>query len=259
MRLVEGRTFIPSDKTPSTPPVILNETAAKKFFPGQSAVGKHIKMVMAKEWAEIVGVVGSVRDNGLDDEASPQIYLPGYSPAPTRIAIRTTGDPASVAALLRREVLAVDKDQPIFDVTTMEVMVADSLQARKFSMLLLALFAAIALLLAGIGIYGVMSYMVAQRTHEIGIRMALGADRSRVLRLIVGNGIILTAGGVIAGLAGFVALSRFMSSLLLGIAATDAISLASGTVVLASAAVLASYIPARRAAKVDPVIALRCD
>ena len=163
-----------------------------------------------------------------------------------------------MAALLRREVLAVDKDQPFFDVTTMEVMVADSLQARKFSMLLLALFAAIALLLAGSDLW-VMSYMVAQRTHEIGIRMALGADRSRVLRLIVGNGIILTAGGVVTGLAGFVALSRFMSSLLLGIAATDAISLASGTVVLASAAVLASYIPARRAAKVDPVIALRCD
>jgi putative ABC transport system permease protein len=260
IRLLQGRAFAPSDSGRDKPPVILNETAARKFFPGQNAVGKHVKMAMAKDWLEVVGVVDSVLDNGLDGEASPEFYVPlGYFPTPSRIAIRTTGDPKAVAAELRREVQAVDKDQPVFDVMPMEARIADSLQARKFNMSLLVMFAALALLLAGVGIYGVMSYMVVQRTHEIGIRLALGADRRRVLRLIVSNGLSLVAIGTILGLTGFIALSRFMSAMIHGIAATDTITLVAGTALMASVALLASYIPARRAAKLDPVIALRCE
>jgi putative ABC transport system permease protein len=258
MTIIEGRTFTAADAGGSIPPVILNQAAAAKFFPGQRAVGKHITMVRANQWSEIVGVVGSVRDNGLDQEASPQLYFPlGHAPWPTRIVIRTVGDPAAYANLLRVAIRSIDADQPIFDVATMKVQLADSLTIRRLNMLLLSAFAGLALLLAGIGIYGVISYSVVQRTQEIGIRLALGADRSCVVRLIVAAGSKLVLGGVILGVLGFLALVRFMSSLLFGVQATDAVTLTAGITILASVALAASYIPARRAAKVDPMIALR--
>jgi putative ABC transport system permease protein len=258
MNVVEGRTFSAADSTPATPNVILNQAAAAQFFPGQHAVGKHIKMAAAQDWAEIVGVVGSVKDNGLDEDASPQIYVPlGHSPTPSRIAIRTVGNPAQYAALLRREVQAIDSSQPVFDVTTMNVQVATSLEMRRFNMVLLTAFATLALTLAAVGIYGLISYNVTQRTQEIGIRLALGADRYQVLKLMVGTGVRLTVAGLILGTAGFLALSRFMSSLLWGVHAADALTVVCGGAALAIVAVAATYIPSRRATRVDPLVALR--
>ena len=258
MSFIEGRTFTQAEATSPNPVVILNQAAAVKFFPGESAVGKHIKMVMAKQWSEIVGVVSDVRDLGLDEDASPQVYVPlGYPPSPTRIVIQTVGDPANYTALLREAVTSLNANQPIFDVTTMKTQLSDSLTIRRLNMWLLAGFAALALLLAAIGTYGVMSYTVAQGTQEIGIRLALGSGRSRVIHLIVGSGSRLVVGGVIVGVAGFLALARFMSSMVFGIQATDMLTLAIGISILASAGLLASYLPARRAAKLDPMVALR--
>ena len=259
MSLIEGRSFIPHDATPDLPPpVILNQAAARKLFPGQSAVGKHVEMGRSNEWWEVVGVVGDVRDVGLDQENSPEMYLPlsGGSP-PTKIVLHTLGDPATLAAALQREVQDVDIDQPIFDVVTMANRIADSLASRKFNMSVLTGFASLAFMLAAIGIYGVISFNVGQRTHEIGIRLALGAQRERVLRLVIGNGMFLGLTGVAFGLLGALSLSRYMSSLLYGISSSDLFTLSSVSLLLLVTALLASYIPARRAAKVDPVIALR--
>jgi putative ABC transport system permease protein len=256
--LVEGRAFNASDAGAAAQHVIVNQAVATQFFPGQSAIGKHIKMALADEWAEIVGVVGSVRDGGLDQAASPQIYLPmGRFPAPTRIAMRTAASPDAYVDVLRREVLAVDPNQPVFDVATMKVQIADSLGMRWFNMVLLAAFALLALALSAVGIYGLIACDVAQRTQEIGIRLALGADRRRVLRLMVGTGVRLTAVGLLLGGAGFLALSRFMSSLVWGVPAADAATLLGGAAILAVVAVTAAYMPSRRAACVDPIVALR--
>jgi putative ABC transport system permease protein len=215
-------------------------------------------MGRSNEWWEVVGVVGDVRDNGLDQEDSAEMYLPlSGGPPPSKIVLRTRGNPAALAAGLQREVQAVDKDQPIFDVVTMEDRIADSLVSRKFNMAVLTGFASLALMLAAIGIYGVISFNVVQRTHEIGIRVALGAQREGVLRLIVGNGMFLGITGVGLGLLGALGLSRYMASLLYGISSSDLLTMISVSALLLLTALLASYIPARRAARVDPVIALR--
>jgi len=257
MPLLKGRDFSPEDaQKDAAPKVILNQAAANTFFPGQDAVGKHIRMARDKEWPEIIAVVGDVRDNGLDQENSTQMYLPIILHV-SNIAIRTAGDPAALAGLLRQEVQSVDPDQPIFDVMTMETRVSESLQARRFTMLLLTAFAALALCLAAIGIYGVISYTVAQRTREIGIRLALGANPEKVLQLVMANGMTLCVIGVVLGLGGALALSRLMAGLLYGVAANDAVTLLSASAVLIVAALLASFFPARRAAQVNPAVTLR--
>jgi putative ABC transport system permease protein len=188
-----------------------------------------------------------------------QIYLP-HTQFPTSfnsIVVKTMNDPTSAIGAIRREILAVDKDQAVFNVTTLEQLMGDSIRIRKFFMLLLLAFAALALILAAVGIYGVMSYVASQRTYEIGIRMALGAQTRDVLKLIIGNGMTLALIGVAAGLAGAFALTRLMAGLLFGVTATDTTTFVSVSVGLILVALLACYIPARRATKIDPLVALR--
>jgi putative ABC transport system permease protein len=210
---------------------------------------------------QIVGVVGDVKSDGLDAQAVPEMYLPfAQNTMPNMtLALRTGGNPASLAPAVRREVQQLDRAQPVFHVRTMPELLARSVAQRRFNMLLLGVFALVALLLAAVGIYGVMSYTVAQRTHEIGVRLALGAQRSDVLRLVVGQGLRLVLVGVAAGLCAAFALSRVLASLLYNVSATDPATFAVVAFLLTIIALLACYLPARRATKVDPLIALRAE
>jgi putative ABC transport system permease protein len=213
----------------------------------------------AMEWLTVVGVVRDVKHFGLDVAARPVVYTPfmQQSNPQMSLVLRTATDPASFAALVRREIQAVDKDQPVSDVRTMEQLLSDSVSGRRFSTLLLGLFASVALTLAAVGIYGVMSYSVTQRKHEIGIRMALGASSQDVLRLIVGQGMTVALAGVAVGLAASFALTRLMESLLFGVSATDPVTFIVIPLILAGVALGACFVPARKAARVDPMIALR--
>jgi putative ABC transport system permease protein len=218
--------------------------------------------------SEIVGVVAHVKNYGLDSPGPVQAELyRARDQVPDRfqplladrvsLVVRTAGDPAAMAPAVRRAVQEVDPNQPVYNVNTMEQVLSDSVASQRLSMLLLSIFAAVAMTLAAVGIYGVMSYTVAQRTHEIGVRMALGAQEGDVLRMVVGQGLKLVLAGVLIGLAAALALTRLMSSLLFGVSATDPATLVAISLLLVGVAVLASYIPARRATKVDPLIALR--
>ena len=207
----------------------------------------------------MVGVVSDVAQYALDKEPPMQMYLP-HSQFPTSfnsIVVKTEGDPMAMTNVVRREILAVDKDQAVFNVTTLEELRGESILIRKFFMLLLLVFAGLALTLAAVGIYGVMSYVASQRTHEIGIRMALGAQSSDVLKLLIGGGMALAFIGVAAGLAVAFALTRVMAGLLFGVGATDMLTFVSVSAGLIVVALLACYLPARRATKVDPLVALR--
>jgi putative ABC transport system permease protein len=209
---------------------------------------------------EIVGVVGDTKTGSLTGEGGMQIYVPHAQDSQWNfmgLVIRTAGDAATFAPTLRREVQAIDKDQPIYNVRTMDDVVMNSLGTRRVSMQLFAVFACAALLLAALGIYGVMAYSVTQRTQEIGLRMALGAQRSDVLALVIRQGVILTVIGVIAGLAGAFALTRVIGNLLYGVTATDPATFVAIPLLLLFVALLACYLPARRAMKVDPIVALR--
>jgi len=208
---------------------------------------------------EIVGGVVDTKTGSLTTDGGAQIYVPHAQDAQWNfmgLVIRTAGDPAAFATTLRREVQALDKDQPIYNVRTLDDVVANSLGTRRVSMQLFAVFAAAALLLAALGIYGVMAYSVTQRTQEIGIRMALGAQKSDVLRLVIRQGMILTVIGVVVGIAGAFALSRLIANLLFGVAATDALTFVAISLLLLFVALIACYLPARRAARLDPKIAL---
>jgi predicted permease len=261
--LLEGRVFTEGDKADSPPAVVISETTARRFWPGENALGKHIKVgrsTSRQPWLTVVGVVKDVRQFELIIEPQPQMYLP-YRQAdffePRSMIIRTNFDPLSLAGTVRQTVWEIDKDQPVSDISSMEEIVSDSVARQRFSMLLLGIFAGLALVLAAVGIYGVMSYSVAQRTREIGIRMALGAQRSDVLKMTVGHGFRLVLTGVAIGLAAAFVLTRVMSTLLFGVSPTDPLTFITISIVLVSVAVLASYVPARRATRVDPMFALR--
>ncbi len=275
--LLRGRFISDTDTQGSAPVIVIDEVMAKGLFPGQDPVGQSIRIAVPEGFApgldqprEIVGVVGHVKHFGLDTDARSkiqyQIYLP-LMQLPDQvmplvaggmaIMVRTTVDPLSLLSAVRRKVSEVGDDQPVFDVRTREQIVSDSVAARRFSMLLLGVFAGLALVLAAVGIYGVISYTATQRTHEIGIRMALGAERSDVLRLVVGHGLRLLLIGVSAGLAAALGLTRLMSSMLYGVRPTDIATFADVSLLLAGVAILASYLPARRATRVDPMVALR--
>ena len=272
-----GRAFTEHDTADSQQVAIINETLARRFFPDEDPLGRTV-------WAgppesllppdaqtpenrfvrrTIVGVVADVKGSSLEKAANAEVFVPydqnkreGWNNA-LMLAVRTTASPQSALAAIREEVRALDPDQPLTSVATMEERLSQSLSQPRFSTLLLGLFAGVALLLAAVGIFGVMSYVVTQRTHEIGIRMALGAQRRDVLKLIVGHGMRLTLIGLAIGLAASFALTRLMSSLLFGVSATDPATFSVISLVLASVALAACYLPARRATKVDPMVALR--
>ena len=260
--VLKGRPLSAQDTEDSPLSALVNETMAKELWPGEDPLGKRIKFVGSDTpapWRTVVGVVSDVSQYGLDKKAPKQIYLP-ESQFPTSsmsLVVHTSSDPKTLIAPVRREVYAIDKEQAVYSVATMEQLMSDSISLRRFFMLLLTVFAALALALAAIGIYGVMAYTVSIRTHEIGIRMALGARRGDVLTLVLKQGVLLTAGGVALGLFAAFALTRLITGLLYEVAAADPLIFACTAVVLASVALIACYIPAYRATKVDPMIALR--
>ncbi|MEJ7576826.1 MAG: ABC transporter permease [Pyrinomonadaceae bacterium] len=260
--LVKGRTFSERDSSDAPKVLLINETLARRFFAGADPIGKRLKFstLSGETTGEIVGVVGDVKFRGLDAEAEPEYYM-SYLQFPmsemSLIARTAFAEPTKLVPAMRNAVLEVDKDQPLYETKTMNRLVGESIAERRFNMLLLGGFAFVALGLAAIGIFGVMSYSVTRRTHEIGIRMALGAQRSDVAKLVIGQGMILVLIGVALGLAGAFALTGMMKSLLFGVSATDPITFAGIAVLLTAVALLACYIPARRATKVDPMIALR--
>jgi predicted permease len=269
--LQAGRFFTSQDEEHSPRVVVVDEVFARKFFPGQEAIGKRIHLKTSDELAEIVGVVGHVKQWGLDsDDTQPlraQLYIPSMQmpdayvkgTSGTGIAVRSALDPSVLFASIRRVSQEMSNEQVIYGEETMEQVVSRSLATHRFSMILLGAFAALALILASVGIYGVISYVVGQRTHEIGVRMALGAQKLDVLRLILGQGTRLVMIGIVSGIAGAFALTRAMASQLFMISATDPLTFATVSLTLVLVALGACYIPARRAAKVDPIVALRCE
>ena len=274
--LLRGRYFNEQDTTNSTPVVIVNQSFAKKYWPKEDAVGKRMTIggadVLGPQFADlprqIVGIVGDTREAGLNQPPIPTMYIPtpqtgdglmalGNSVLPRIWAVKTAADPLTMSATIQRAILSVNSDLPVTKVQTMEKVLEGNTARENFNMLLLGIFAGIALLLAAIGIYGVMAYTVEQRTHEIGIRMALGAGRGRVLKLVVGQGMKLAVAGVVIGLLASFGLTRLLAKLLYGVKPSDPLTFAVVAVVLTAVALVATYIPAIRAMRVDPIIALR--
>jgi putative ABC transport system permease protein len=260
--LQAGRTFTEQDRPGAPAVAIINETLARSVWPGENAIGKRIRWGgWGDELLTVVGVVADVKISGLDADTRSAIYLPLFQfPRPRMeviYVVRTATDPGNLISSLRQEIRAVDQELPVYDIRTMNQLVTKSISQRRFSVLLLGMFAFTALLLAAIGLYGVISYSVTQRTHEIGIRMALGAQEKDVLKLVIGQGMTLTLIGLVIGLIGSFALTRLMKGLLFGVSASDPTTFALVASLLVAVALLACYIPARRAARVDPMIALR--
>jgi putative ABC transport system permease protein len=258
--VVAGRAFTDQDTEQTTKVLIVNESMARQLWPGESPVGKRITVWRDEKFPrEIVGVVGDTKPS-LDVEAGPQMYVPFAQDSNwsgMSLVIRTNGDPAESTAALRSEIRSLDKGIPVFNVKTMNDVLALSVGPRRTPMLLLSAFAGVALLLAMIGIYGVTAYHVTQRTQEIGIRMALGAQMADVVKLVLKGGMALALIGIGAGLAGAFLLTRLMTSLLFGVKPTDGATFVAVSLCLLVTALLACYLPARRATKVDPLVALR--
>jgi len=259
--LLEGRFFNDADTADSPQVVIINEALARKYFPKGDALNKRITFDDPRKdprWVRIVGIVGSIRHRRLDLDPQPEYYVP-QAQFPVRsmvLAVRSGQDPRILTSAIRREIQSIDPDQPIANVRTLQAVTADSIAPRRMSVALLGVFAGIALLLAGVGIYGVISYLVVQRTHEIGVRMALGAQRSDVLGLVVGHALKLVGIGTVIGLILAFLSTRTLSALLYSVGAFDPTTFVFVTIALAAIALLASYIPALRATRADPMIAL---
>jgi predicted permease len=260
--LVRGRYFDERDKADARGVAIIDETMARKYWPGEDPIGRRITFQGGAQnpiWREIVGIVGHAKHKGLEGESRVQYYVPHHQlpSANMFLVVQANNDPASLTSAVRSAIRTLDQDLPVYRVTTMERLVADSMAQRRFAVFLLGVFASLALVLAVVGLYGVMSYTVSLRTHEIGIRMALGAQAADILKMVVGHGMLLAGIGVVVGLIASYLLTRVMSSLLFGISATDPLTFIGISLLLTLVAFLACYIPARRAMKVDPMIALR--
>ncbi len=255
--LAKGRLLTESDGAQAPSVVVINESLARNYFANEDPLGKRI--VFNGVTRVIVGVVKDIKHSALDEEAKPELYFPmAQFPWPLMsLAVRTSGDPMQMVAAVRGQVWAIDKDQPVSNIETMERLMAKSVAPRRFNLLLLGVFALVGLALAGVGLYGVMSYTVTQRTREIGVRMAMGAQRGDVLRLVIGEGMKLAFIGALLGLGGALALTHLLKTLLFGVSATDPLTFAVIAVLLTGIALLACWIPARRATKVDPMVALR--
>jgi putative ABC transport system permease protein len=257
--LTRGRYFTEGDGNEAPRIAIINDAVANRYWPQEDPLGKKITIDFEREPREIVGVVGNVRHLGIDQQEPLQVYSPHsqIGGAAMYLVVRTASDPLNLVPSVRAAVEAVDHDQPVYDIRTMEQRLSESVSSRRFNMLLLGIFAAIALLLAGGGTYGVMSYFVTQQTRDIGIRMAMGADRVKILTLVVGRGVVILFSALTVGAGVALAFSRVMSGLLFGVSALDLTSIVGASLLLTMAVLLACYLPARRASRVDPMVALR--
>jgi putative ABC transport system permease protein len=266
--LVRGRVFTDADRTGAPLVAVVNETMAKKLWPGKSAIGGTIKMLNeSAPWATVVGVVKDVREGGFLSESPPTMFFPHaqsglsayYWPADMNLVIRTEHDPLALVGAVRQIVRDLEPAAPLAQIQSMDQVVAESVSSRRFSTQLLIGFAALALLLAGIGIYGVISYGVTQRTFELGLRIALGAQRGRVLRFVLGEGVRLALIGLVIGTGGALAATRLMRALFVEVTPGDPRTLLIVTVAIGVVALLASWLPARRATVVDPMGAMRAE
>jgi len=259
IQIKRGRGLTGDDRAGSQPVAVISETAASRFWPGEDPVGKLIDVGFRERWFEIVGVVADVKNNRLEDPASAGVYIP-YTQSidlPRMLSVRGMIDKASLTASVKREISALDRNVPLTAIKTMDEKFYEATAQARYNALLLGLFAALALVMSQMGIYGVMSYAVSARTHEIGIRMALGAERRAVLKLIIGQGMKLAAAGLAIGLIAGVAATRLIKTLLFDVGPNDPTTICAVALLLAIVALLACWIPARRATRVDPVVALR--
>ena len=259
--LLRGRNFSEPELREAKRVILINEALARQYFPNEEPIGQRLDVAMFETpvITEIIGVVGNVRYDSLIDEAPPAVYFPHPELAYPfmTFVLRTEGDPAAIAPAVQREIRALDPNQPVSDVRTMEQVMSEAVSRSRFNTLLLALFAGLATLLSAVGIFGVMNYTVAQRTREIGLRLAIGAQPRQVLLLVLKQGLLLTVIGLGLGLAAAVALTRLLSGLLFGVAAVDATTFTTISLLLVAVSLLACYLPARRAMRIDPMLALR--
>jgi predicted permease len=267
MRILRGRALRETDTATAQHVVVVNQTLADRYFRGQDPIGKRLEIAFAvpPNWREIVGVVADVRTAGLDQDTLVQAYVSyyqdpttfGLGPGAISVLARTAGDPGALGSAMKSAILNVDRSQPVYSMQPMTDIISQSVAQRRFSLVLLAFFAASALFLAALGLYGVMSYVVTQRTAEIGVRMALGARPGQVLLLIEKQGLLLVLAGAVIGAVGGLLLTRLMTSLLFRVNSSDPIALIAGAATLLLVSAAACYLPARRAARLDPLIALR--
>ncbi len=269
IQLKRGRFLAASDDEHSQPAVVIDESFARQYFPNQDPIGKQINLGIIEMHLEVVGIVGHVKHWGLDTDAHNSIQAQAYmpllqipdhffvGPPGARVVVRTAQSPAALGETIRKAIEGLNSENVMYDTHTMHDVISDSLAARRFSMILLGVFAALALVLSSIGIFGVISYVVGQRTHEIGIRIALGAQRGDVLRLMLGDGMKTTLIGVAIGVTAALMMTRLMENMLFGVSATDPLTFAGVAVILSGVALLACYLPTRRAMRVDPMVALR--
>jgi putative ABC transport system permease protein len=259
--ILKGRDFQPSDMRAGDffgagSVAIVDDELAKRLWPNGDALGGGISWSSSGPWATVVGIVATAQLKDLTEESKGTFYLPAYS-ARSTLVVRTSGEPRTLAPSIRQQVLSVDSSQPLYDVKTMDQRISATLDTRRFAVVLLGVFGGLAVLLAAIGLYGVLAFAVSQRRREIGIRMALGAQARDVLRMVITQGMSLVLWGVGLGLAGAYVMSRLIRSLLFGVTVTDPMTFAAVSVLLAAVGFLACFVPARRATKVDPLIALR--
>jgi putative ABC transport system permease protein len=263
VRLVQGRTFDDRDRSDTPLVCMVDETFVKAHWPGESPLGKRVKFGQLSNaenpWMEVVGVVAHVKNYGVDEDSRVELYLPFLqnSSGGFTLLLRSDGDAAVLTSAMRAAVRAVDPELPLYQVRTLDELVSERTAQRRLAVLLISVFAAIALLLAGVGIYGVMSYAVTQRTQEIGIRMALGAERDHIVRMVLRSGTLLALAGVGIGLLAALGLARLITTLLFETSAADPPTFSLVPLILMAVALAACYLPARRATKVDPIVALR--